>query len=202
MPASPDASAPSVAVAGVLDRDRCTLVLVDHQARLMPAIACHEAVVEAALFVARVARRLAVPVVVTEQNPQGLGPAIESIRALADRTVAKRHFDACRDGLLQALQPPGHPVRPDVVIAGCEAHVCLLQTALGLRSAGHAVAVVAEACGSRRASDRALALERLAQAGCSIVSPEMVAFEWLRSCDDAGFRDVLALVKAREVVRA
>lgn len=199
MPASETPSVGlSPASSAALDRDRCALLLVDHQARLMPAIDHGDAVLAAARFLGRVARCLAVPVVVTEQNPQGLGPADEAIRALADRVVAKRHFDACRDGLLPALDATA-PGRPDVVVAGCEAHVCLLQTVLGLRAAGRSVAVVSEACGSRRASDRALALQRMAAAGCAVVSAEMVAFEWLRGCDDPAFRDVLRLVKERPV---
>jgi nicotinamidase-related amidase len=83
----------------------------------------------------------------------------------------------------------------EVVIAGCEAHVCLLQTALGLLRAGLAVWVVAPACGSRSAEDHALAMQRLSVAGAVIVSLEMVAFEWLRTCEHARFRAVLSLLK-------
>jgi nicotinamidase-related amidase len=191
---APDPTAMTTA----LDRDRSLLVLVDHQGRLMPAIAGGEAVLDAAVFLARTARRLGVPVLATEQNPAGLGPVAEALRTLADRTLAKRHFDACRDGLVDAVRAVDRPVS-QVVVAGCEAHVCLLQTTLGLRAAGFDVAVVAEACGSRRPSDRALGLQRLQQAGCAIVSGEMVAFEWLRHCDDPAFRDVLRLVKDRPV---
>jgi nicotinamidase-related amidase len=105
------------------------------------------------------------------------------------------HFDACADGLLDSLRaragaPVGH-----VVLAGCEAHVCLLQTALGLLRAGLTLWVVAEACGSRRAENHALAMDRLRQAGAGIVSVEMVAFEWLRSCENPAFKRVLALLK-------
>jgi nicotinamidase-related amidase len=106
------------------------------------------------------------------------------------------HFDACADGLLAHLH--GDPDRPvgEVVIAGCEAHVCLLQTALGLLRSGLAVWVVAPACGSRSADDHALAMRRLRAAGAVVVSLEMVAFEWLRTCEHARFRTVLQLLKA------
>jgi nicotinamidase-related amidase len=106
--------------------------------------------------------------------------------------MAKMHFDACEDGLLALLGDV-----PDVVIAGCEAHVCLLQTALGLRRAGRAVWVVADACGSRRATDHALAMQRLRDAGATVVSTEMLLFEWLAHCRHRHFREVLALVKNR-----
>jgi nicotinamidase-related amidase len=184
-----------------LDRDRSVLVLVDHQGRLMPAIAGGAAVVDEALVLARVAQALGVPVIGTEQNPQRLGPNVEGLRALCAQTLAKMHFDATADGLLDLLQAtrPGRSAPPQVVLAGCEAHVCLLQTALGLIEAGLRVAVVPAACGSRRASDHALAMQRLAQAGTQLVSGEMVAFEWLHACTDPQFRSVLALIKARPV---
>lgn len=183
-----------------LDRERSVLVLVDHQDRLMPAIAGGAAVVDEALFLARVAQALGVPVIGTEQNPQRLGPNVQALRELCAQTLAKMHFDATADGLLPLLHAarPAPAARPLlVVLAGCEAHVCLLQTALGLLEARLRVAVVPAACGSRRASDRALALQRLAQAGAQLVSGEMVAFEWLRACTDPQFRTVLALIKAQ-----
>jgi nicotinamidase-related amidase len=76
------------------------------------------------------------------------------------------------------------------VVAGAETHVCVLQTALGLRSAGREVYVVADAVGSRRSSDHELALARLRQHGVVVVSGEMVAFEWLGQAGTPQFRDV------------
>jgi len=111
------------------------------------------------------------------------------------RTLAKTHFDACADGLLDALAE----VNPDgdqVVVAGCEAHVCMMQTALGLLRAGKRVWVVANASGSRRASDHAAAMARLARAGATIVTHEMVLFEWLDDCKHPRFRAVLGRIKA------
>ncbi len=81
------------------------------------------------------------------------------------------------------------------MVAGCEAHVCLLQTTLGLLRAGLKTWVVADACGSRSADNHALAMQRLRTAGAGIVSVEMVAFEWLRSCEHERFRAVLKLLK-------
>jgi nicotinamidase-related amidase len=182
--------------ASALDRSCGALVLVDYQARLMPAIHQGEAAIREAVFLARVAHALGLPVIGTEQNPRGLGPNDERVREVCDTTLAKMHFDACADGLVDALRRDGRNVR-QVVVAGCEAHVCLLQTALGLLRAGLEVFVVAAACGSRRADDKALALQRLAQAGAVLVNGEMVAFEWLSTCEAASFKDVLQMVKNR-----
>jgi nicotinamidase-related amidase len=176
--------------------DRSALVLVDYQHRLMPIIDGAARVVDDAVFLADVARELAVPVVGTAQNPPRLGDNVAAVHERCGHIVAKTHFDACRDGLVELLRE----VRPglaQVVIGGCEAHVCLLQTALGLRRAGLETFVVADACGSRSPADRALALQRLAQAGVVIASAEMVAFEWLDDCRHPQFRAVLERIKRR-----
>lgn len=170
------------------------LVLVDYQARLMPAIHDGAMVAANARLLAQAARTLGIPVLGTEQNPSGLGPNVEYVKAECVRTLAKMHFNACADGLLEALEEEKKSC-DQVVIAGCEAHVCMLQTALGLRRAGKRVWVVSDASGSRRASDHAAAMSRLAQAGATIVTYEMVLFEWLDNCVHPRFREVLGLIK-------
>ena len=184
--------------ARVIDARRSALVLVDYQQRLLPAIDRGAQVLAQAVRLADVALLLGVPVIGTEQNPHGLGPNHEAVRSRCAETLAKQHFDACEDGLIDRLcstRAPDGAVPGDIVVAGCEAHVCLLQTALGLLRAGHAVWVVAPASGSRSADDHALAMQRLRQAGAVIVGVEMVAFEWLHSCADERFRAVLKLLK-------
>ena len=79
--------------------------------------------------------------------------------------------------------------------AGCEAHVCLLQTALELIEQEFDVWVVTDACSSRTERNRDAAFDRLAGAGAELVTTEMVAFEWLRSAEHPAFRDVQALIK-------
>jgi nicotinamidase-related amidase len=188
----------------LIDARHGALVLVDYQQRLMPAIHHGAAAAAHAVRLADIAYALGLPVIGTEQNPRGLGPNAPAIRERCDQTLAKMHFDACADGLLERLhaacgaKPPaqGDHLKADIVIAGCEAHVCLMQTALGLLGAGVRVWVVAEACGSRAAENHDLAMQRLRQAGAGIVSVEMVAFEWLRTCEHERFKAVLALLKA------
>jgi nicotinamidase-related amidase len=177
------------------DPARCTLVLVDYQARLLPAIERGAQVLADACRVADTARLLEVPVIGTEQHPAGLGPNVDALRQRCASTLTKMHFDACDDGLLDTLA--AWPERQEVVIAGCESHVCLMQTALGLRRAGRTVRVVADACGSRRGSDHALAMQRLHAAGAVVVGTEMLLFEWLADCRHPAFRPVLDWVKQR-----
>jgi len=194
-------------MAETIDPRRSVLVLVDYQAKLLPAIHDASGALANATRLADSARLLGIRVVGTEENPAGLGPNEPAIRSRSDATLAKRHFDACADGLVALLTrtgdgarfsaPPAEAPPLHAVIAGCETHVCLLQTALGLLAAGLRVFVVADACGSRSPADHAAALDRLHGAGAVVVTSEMVIFEWLGTCDHPKFREALGLVKAR-----
>ena len=199
----------------LLDADDSQLVLVDYQARLMPAIHESQAVLANAMRLARMALLFEVPAFGTEQNPAGLGENPAELKALCRRTLAKMHFSAAADGLVPLLRPPQKPQggnarslpkhlqksaeplpqRNTVVVAGCEAHVCLMQTALELLEEEFEVWVVTDACSSRTERSRDAAFDRLAGAGCELVTTEMVAFEWLRTAEHPLFKDVLALVK-------
>jgi len=178
----------------LIDRANSILLIIDMQARLMPAIEGGEAILDRAMLLAETARRLGVPILATEQNPAGLGGTVAALAGYVEAPIRKRHFNACAgSGLLDRL-PEG---RKAIVAAGAEAHVCVLQTALDLHRLGYSVFVVADAVGSRCAIDKETALSRLAAAGCAIVTAEMVAFEWLAQCDDPQFREILALIKPR-----
>lgn len=182
----------------LLQRDQSALILVDYQARLMPAIHGGGQAVQHAVWLARVARALNVPVWATEQNPAALGGHVPVLLPWVDHTFSKMCFSAVADGLVDAVRRQT-PLARQWVLAGCETHVCLLQTALQAQGAGLDVAVVPQACGSRRAEDKALALQRLTQADITLASPEMVAFEWMRTCQHPAFREVLGLIKSAPV---
>ncbi|WP_416242607.1 hydrolase [Azospira sp. APE16] len=169
--------------------DQSLLLIIDIQERLAPAIHEGEAVIAHNLWLTQVARRLAVPVLATVQYPRGLGATVPALAEMLapEEVVEKIHFSAVADGCLDELPALA---RRQVVITGTETHVCVLQTALDLLGRGKEVFVVAEAVGSRRPEDKALALERLRQAGCVIVSREMVAFEWLHRAGTDLFRAV------------
>ncbi len=190
-----DTTSATAHAAETIDAASSVLVLVDYQARLMPAIHDAAAVVAHGVLLAQAAHVLDIPVIGTEQNPSGLGPNVDDIRAACAVTLGKTHFDASADGLVQALREARPDVR-QVVVAGCEAHVCMLQTALGLLRAGLQVWVVANASGSRRPTDHAAAMARLTRAGATVVTHEMVLFEWLADCRHPRFREVLKIIKA------
>lgn len=199
----------------LLDVSQSQLVLIDYQTALMPVIFDRDFVVANAVRLAQLAALLDVPAWATEQNPSKLGRSVEEIAALGLRTLSKMHFSAVEEGLGESLRPPAKPPagnarslprhlqkasqeapqRNAVVLAGCEAHICLLQTALDFLEDEFEVWVVTDACGSRTERNRDAAFDRLAGAGAELVTTEMVAFEWLRSAEHAQFRAVQALIK-------
>jgi nicotinamidase-related amidase len=166
-----------------------TLVVIDVQARLAAAMAAREPVVRAIGILLEAAARLDVPVVVTEQYPQGLGATVAEV---ADKLPAgatrleKTSFSACAALLLE---------RPQAVLVGMEAHVCVLQTALDLAAAGREVFVVGDAVCSRTQANYANAMARLQAAGIVVANYESVVFEWLRDAAHEHFRALSKLVR-------
>jgi nicotinamidase-related amidase len=171
------------------------LMLVDAQSRLLPAIDDGAACVERCRLLLEGARRLAVPILGAEQYPEGLGPTVTALAGLVPpgRIYPKRHFAAGADpAIAAALQALG---RPQIVLCGMEAHVCVLQTALDLPRLGLRPIVVADAVASRRPESRTLALARLRARGVEIVSAEMVLFEWLGVAGTPDFKALLPLIR-------
>ncbi len=179
----------------LMQADTSALLIVDVQARLLPAIHDGERVLHNCAWLLRLARELGVPLAVSEQYPQGLGPTVDTLRDLIapEHIVEKVHFSCVAEGRL--AQVPGF-TRKQIVVAGTEAHVCVLHTCLDLLAEGKQVFVVADAIGSRNPLDLELAVARLRQNGAQIVSREMVAFEWLRRAGTDLFRRI-----NRELIR-
>ena len=201
----------------LLELESSQLVLIDYQARLLPALHESDAILQNAVRLAQIAASLQVPLFYTEQNPSKLGataPALlQVLQAAQGRALAKMQFSAVEEGLGDMLRPPPKPVqgnarslpkhlqkaaapaRDTIVLAGVEAHVCLLQTALDLLEDEFDVWVVTDACSSRTERNRDAAFDRLAGAGVELVTTEMVAFEWLRSAEHPDFKQVQSYIK-------
>jgi nicotinamidase-related amidase len=199
----------------LLELSESQLVLVDYQDRLLPAMLDGPKTWANAAMLGQLANRLAVPVWGTAQNPSGLGELAPEIGAHCQQVLVKMQFSAMEEGLGEWLKPepeapkgnarslPRHlqknqnanPARSMIVIAGCEAHVCLLQTALDLLEDEFDVWVVTDACTSRTERNRDAAFDRLAGAGAELVTTEMVGFEWLRSAEHPEFKYWQSLIK-------
>jgi nicotinamidase-related amidase len=165
------------------------LLLVDFQQRLVPAIHDSDTVVARAVRLAEAAQLLDVPVCATEQYPAGLGSTVAELAGYPQNVVAKTRFSGVAD---PTLLPP---TAREVVVAGVEAHVCVLQTVADLLDTGHRVVVVADAVGSRDPANRDAALDRMRAHGAEIATSEMVLFEWLRDSAHPRFREVQKLLR-------
>jgi nicotinamidase-related amidase len=175
--------------------EKSVLLIVDVQEKLLPAMAEADLVVRGCATLLAAAQEMRVPVLVSEQYPAGLGGTVETLRAAAgDATVVdKVHFSCAADeDWMAAFSRLG---RTQAIIAGIEAHVCVLQTALALLEQGIEVAVVADAVSSRRPGNKALALDRLRANGVEVVSVEMVLFEWMHSAQTPEFKAISKLIK-------
>lgn len=179
----------------LLQSEASALIIVDVQERLMPAIADGEALLRRLEILAQAAARLGVPVLATEHYPAGLGRTLASLGAFVPEAerFEKISFAALQEPAFRArLESLG---RSQLVVAGSEAHVCVLQTALSLAEAGYQTFIVTDATGSRDPADAQAALARMARAGIESVTTEMVVFEWLARADRPEFKQLLALIK-------
>ncbi len=169
--------------------DHSSLLVVDMQERLLPHVHDWQRTLDHVLWLVRVAQKIGVPVMASEQYPKGLGHTQADLAALLPQgsVAEKNHFSCVAAQCLPGL--PGAE-RLQVVICGIEAHVCVLQTALELHDQGREVFVVADAVASRRPDDRSLALERMRDHGIAIVTREMACFEWLQQAGTPVFKDI------------
>ncbi|KWV52896.1 isochorismatase [Bradyrhizobium macuxiense] len=167
------------------------LLIVDFQSRLMPAIDQGAAAVKNARRLIDMADLVGIPTIFTEQNAKGLGATVAELPTDKARLIHKMTFDAARaPEFLETVPADRH-----VVVAGCEAHVCVQQTVLGLLNARRKVYVARDALGSRRTEDKETAIRRMERHGAEIVTTEMVVFEWLETAEHPRFREAIALIK-------
>jgi nicotinamidase-related amidase len=189
----------------LLDSARSTLLVIDLQGKLVPMVHRPTLVLEATRRLMRLAEMFAVPVVLTEQYPKGIGPTEASILALFDRLATpafrleKTAFSCCAAPGFHELLAKARPALPirqhQIVVAGIEAHVCVVQTVLELLEAGYPVQVCWDAVSGRGEEHRRHALERMAAAGATLTNHESVAFEWARDKQHPGFKALSALMK-------
>lgn len=187
----------------LLSASESLLLIVDVQERLLPHIAHGAAVTENAVRLLRAADLFGVPVTVTEQYPRGLGQTVSDLadilKEAAGAPVARA--EKLRFSAAEATGWPAAGERQDgrhqVVVAGVETHVCVLQTTLDLLSQGYRVFVAADATGSRREFDRDIALNRLRDGGATVTTTESVLFEWCEAAGTEAFKWVRELVTGR-----
>lgn len=184
------------AAASLLQRERTVLVVVDLQAKLLPAIAENDRVLGNNLLLLRLARVLDLPVVLTTQYRKGLGPAVEAVLAEAPGVdpLDKVSFGCFGDDAflsrLRALEG-----RDQLLVSGIESHICVMQTVLGALGRGYTVHLASDAVGSRTEANRQVGLSRMERAGAFLSSGEMAAYELLARSDSEAFKRMLPHLK-------
>nr|WP_217908946.1 isochorismatase family protein [Halomonas maris] len=163
--------------------------MVDFQAGLLPVIEGGQEAVTEAAWLGEMACLLEVPVWLTEQNPEKLGGTAPSLLAALNDYLLwqKQHFSVMAEAEFEsALKASG---KTQIVLCGTEAHICVLQTGLGLLAAGYELYWLSEASASRRPQEATMARERACASGAVTVTADMVAYEWLHRCDTAQFKE-------------
>ena len=182
----------------LIDASKAFLLIIDMQERLVPAVAGTQEILRRSAILLKAAKAIGIPVVLSEQYPKGLGHTVAAIREEAGNAPAfeKTAFSCWRDEEFKK-HLIGHYEggRPQAIVAGVEAHVCVLQTAIDMAQAGFAVYAVADAMSSRAASSVELAHHRMRQAGVSVINSEMAVFELLGKAGTAEFKALSALVR-------
>lgn len=194
----------------LLDAERSIVTIIDFQGKLMDMIERQQLVVNAAVRLIKLAEIFGVPVVLTEQYPEGLGkthPVVrEAFEALAvpKTEISKTSFGCWGDPAFReaiARHLPGVPAeRRQVVVAGIEAHICVMQTVVEMIRAGHQMHLCWEAISGRGEEYRRHALDRMQQAGAQLTNHESVAFEWARQKDHPGFRGMNRLLRDGQLI--
>jgi nicotinamidase-related amidase len=171
------------------------LLVIDVQERLMTKIPGAQALTRNIAFLIDAARLLGLPVLATEQYPKGLGATVPELASRLPERPDKLAFSCC--ALASVPESLHRQARPKVLLAGIEAHVCVLQTALDLLALDFRVYLPADAVASRYAIDQEMALRRLEQAGAIVTTSETAVFEWVGSSSHPQFKAISALVQQR-----
>jgi nicotinamidase-related amidase len=174
--------------------EQAVILIVDVQEKLLPAIHDFERVENNCSLLLRVAAQLQIPVIITEQYPERLGPTLGSLRQLAPHAslISKLRFSACVESTLDALEKLG---RKTLLICGVEAHVCVLQTALDLVEREYSVFAARDAISSRTIENAEIGWQRMMRAGVLPTSAESAAFEMLQEAGTPDFKALLPFIK-------
>ena len=178
----------------LLSRHDSRLLIVDVQAKLTPHITGSDRMIRNCRRLIEGAKLLGIPVAATEQYPKGLGRTVPELSALLGELPAKQLF-SCAEALDWGREQDPDGGRGKVVVAGIEAHVCVLQTALDLLSQGFRVYVPADAVASRGELDWKIALDRMSLAGGTITTTESVLFEWCETSAAPEFKQISQLIR-------
>ncbi len=179
----------------MLIREDAVLIVIDMQVNLYRVMQEQEAIMENNCKIVRGAKILDIPVIVTEQVPDKIGPTIPQVAEHLQgiQAISKESFSCWKnEGFMKAVMAQS---RKQLIVTGIEAHVCVYQTVLDLLRAGYQLYVVADAVSSRTSVNKVYGVERMRNAGAAIVSTEMVLFELLQTAAHEKAKDIFKIVK-------
>lgn len=174
-----------------IEREHTAALIVDFQERLVPAIADHEALMERVRILLQGLKVLEIPMTVTQQYTKGLGMSVPEVREAAGET---EYLDKISFSALEVAEPKIHD-KKYILVCGMEAHCCVLQTVIDLAGAGYVPVLVTDCIGSRRESDREMAIRRAEQEGAVLTSSEAILFELLKEAGTPLSKAILNIVK-------
>ena len=179
----------------MLNTDNTVLLIIDVQDRLVGMLKNSEEITKNNMILSKTAKLLGLPVITTEQYPQGLGSTIIEIRENLDqeRIFEKQTFSALdNENVKDMLNSLG---RKNIILTGIESHICVYQTALALLENGYNVYVVKNAVSSRKTKDYRTALELMRDFGARLTCVETVLFELLKTSTHPNFKEIQSLIK-------
>jgi nicotinamidase-related amidase len=198
-PSSPSAEYSEIALRA-LEADRCALIVIDIQEKLLPPIFQKDQLVRNSQLLVRAAGILKIPALITTQYSRGLGATASEIASLLPETQAiDKHLFSCfgSDAFCSALKRlPGN--RNTLLLCGMETHICVMQTALAALREGYLVHVASDAVSSRSEWNWKVGLDRMQAAGAVISSTEMMVYELIRSSAAPAFKELLPYLKGQE----
>jgi nicotinamidase-related amidase len=169
------------------------LLVVDVQEKLAPLQHNADETIKNIQFIMGAANLLEIPSITTEQYPKGIGPTVLQLQPHSKDIHEKMTFSCAQDErILNAIKKTN---RQQIIICGIETHICVLQTAIDLHEQGFKPYVIQDATSSRNINDKNIALARLQNIGISIVSKEMVVYEWLECSGTNEFKEINKMVK-------
>jgi len=174
----------------LLDKEDSILLLIDVQEKLTPAVLNSNAFITRCEWLLQLAKKMGVPILVSEQYPKGLGSTLKQLQSYFNKEecIEKVHFSCMSaPNYLQRLKQHH---KNQLILIGIEAHVCVLQTALQMKEDGFDVFVVADAVSSRGEDNLKYGLKRMKQDGVHLITAEMVFFEWLRQAGTPEFKSL------------
>lgn len=179
----------------LLDAKSSFLLLIDMQERLLPVISGSDIVERNCAILLQAARQMRVPGIISEQYPKGLGKTVPALSQLAsaDAIMEKVEFSCARNADLIARIEATN--RKQAVLCGVESHICVLQSALELKARGFDVFVAIDGTGSRNDQSKEIATDRMLAAGVTVVTTEMVVFEFARTAASSDFKYLAKLIQ-------